>query len=118
MDLTIRFRTFKKTRPEYAVAGTAVRKYVTTFVWYEDRLCALSSGWLVAVALLCLGALTGLGTYVPGFLDDLVLLVPENDLRPALITLELLLVTSAILWVLACTLAALARRCLLAIRGL
>jgi len=96
----------------------AVRRYLTTFVWYEDRLCSLSSVWLISLATACLGGLSALALWLPGFLDDLVLLVPENDVRPALITLELLLVASAALWVLACTLAALARRCWLALRGL
>ncbi len=95
-----------------------MRRYLTTLLWYEDRLSSVRSCWLV---LLSLASTTGLFLLVVGlfdFLDELAFLVGENDFRTVLISFLFVLATSAALWVLSCCLGALSRRVLLRLRGL
>lgn len=95
-----------------------MREHLTTWLWYRDRLCCLSSKWLVALCLACLGGLAALAIGLYRFLDDLAFLLPDNDLASALVLLELLFLASGSLWLLGCCLAALARRVVLRLRGL
>jgi hypothetical protein len=52
------------------------------------------------------------------FLDDLTFLLVDNDLKSTLVLLELVLLASGSLWLLACCVATLARRLILRLRGL
>jgi hypothetical protein len=95
-----------------------VRKHLTTFRWYEDRLCSLPSRYLVCLSLSCFIGL-GLLAYVAYQLgDDVPLLVSESDFKTAFALFDILLLTTAALWLLSCTLGALWRRFLLRRRGL
>ena len=95
-----------------------MRRYLTTLRWYEDRLCSLSSAWLIALSLACLAGLGTLAFWMPQFFDDLTFLVSESDVRILATLLGLLLLTSAGLWVLSFSLAALGRRLVLYVKGL
>ncbi|MFO1497546.1 MAG: hypothetical protein U1G07_03980 [Verrucomicrobiota bacterium] len=95
-----------------------MRNYLTSLLWYEDKLSSLSSRWLFAIILLCGFALASLGVGLRQFLDDLAYLLSENDLTMAAIVLAALVVSSAVLWVLSCCVGALARRAVLYLRGL
>jgi hypothetical protein len=95
-----------------------VRTYLTTWLWYEDRLCCLPAVCLFALTILSASFLTVLGLGARPFLDDLTFLFVDNDLTTAVVLAELVLLASAGLWLLSCCLAALARRLLLYIRGL
>lgn len=95
-----------------------MRNHFTTFVWFGDRLSSLSSAWLLLLSVLSLGGLAEGMTGLAQFLDDLVFLVSDNDLKTAILLLGLLLLLSTALWLLSCSLGALARKAILYIRGL
>jgi hypothetical protein len=95
-----------------------VREYLTTWLWYRDRLCCLSSTWLLSLCVICAAGLAGVAAGLHQFLDDLTVLLPDNDLLTTLVLVELLLSGSGILWLLGCCLATLARRFILYLRGL
>ena len=101
-----------------AVAGTAVRTYLTSWLWYQDRLCCLSSKWLLSLSLICLAGVAADAAALHQFLDDLTFLLFDNDLKSGLVLLEMVLLASGILWLLACCLGTLARRIILRLRGL
>jgi hypothetical protein len=101
-----------------SVLATVVRQYLTTWLWYRDRLCCLPSVWLVGFAFICTAVLAALAPGLHQFLDDLAILLAENDLRAALVVLGLVLLVSGSTWLLACCLAALAWRLVLQFRGL
>jgi hypothetical protein len=95
-----------------------VREYFTTWLWYQDRLCSLSSRCLAGLSVICLAGLGTLGWALRQFLDDLAFLISENDAKSIFVVLEILLVSSAATWVLSCCLGALGRRLMLWLRGL
>ena len=95
-----------------------MRKHLTTWVWYEDRLCSLPSSCLLFLSFVCLVGLSALAFGLLGFWEDMAVLLGETDLRSDVIFLESLLMASAALWVLSCCLMALCRRFILARRGL
>jgi hypothetical protein len=101
-----------------APAETAVRQYLTTCLWFRDRICCLSSKWLVALCVISVLLLAAVAGTLHSFLDDLTFLMTESDLRTALVLLELVLLASGSLWLLACCVAALGRRLVLQRRGL
>src|SRR4051812_22731441 len=102
-----------------AVAKTAVRKNLTTLLWYEDRLCSLSSTYLFFLSFFCLAVMGALAVGMREFLDDLTFLMTDSEgARAASLLLGLLLLWSSALWVLSCCLGALGRKWLLYIRGL
>ena len=95
-----------------------MRRYLTTWIWYEDRLESLPSRYLAGLSVVCL---TGLGTLTWAmlqFLDDLTFLLSDYDARIIFVLVQILLTSSAALWVLSCCLGALARRLVLRRRGL
>ncbi len=103
---------------EAFIGKLAVRNYLTKLVWYQDRLCSLSSAWLVTIAL---GSVVGLAALAIGadqFMDDLTFLLGEHDARTASILFGFLLLGSIGLWVLSCCLGALGRRIMLYFKGL
>ena len=95
-----------------------MRKYLTTWLWYEDHLCSLSSSWLSALLFVSLAGVATLTLGLVQFWDDLAILIGENDARSVLILAESLILASAALWVSSCCLVALGRRLLLERRGL
>lgn len=95
-----------------------MRKHLTTLRWYEDRLCSLSSSWLLLISFGCVAGLAVLLTASATFLDDVPFLFWENDIKSLLIPFDFLLLTSGALWVLSCTAGALWRRALLRFKGL
>jgi len=96
----------------------APRKYLTTVIWFKDKLCSLPSVYLVLFCLACLLGLGALALLMFQFLDDLAFLIMDGDLTLAGIFFGLLLLTSIALWLLSCLLAALGRRLILYFRGL
>jgi len=94
-----------------------MRKHLTTWLWYEDRLCSLSASCLVGLTLICAAGLVVLGFGLVQFWDDLAILVAENDLRSAFILAELIVLASAGLWVLSLCVATLGQRFWLVRRG-
>jgi hypothetical protein len=94
-----------------------VRAYLTTWLWYRDRLCCLSSKWLLSLSLLCLAGVAADAAALHQFLDDLTFLLVDNELKSALVLVELMLLASGGLWLLACCLGTLARRAILRLRG-
>lgn len=115
VDNHVRLRKLSGKALEFEVL---VRNYLTTFIWYQDRLCSLSSAWLIVLSLGCVIELGGLAFALYQFLDDLAFLLFEADLRIVGIFFGLLLVISIGLWVLSCCLGALGRRAVLYLRGL
>jgi hypothetical protein len=95
----------------------AVRRYLTKLRWYEDRLCSLSSFWLVLLSLGCVAGLSLLAFWMAPLLDDLSLLAVEGDFRVLLTLLDIVLINSSALWLLSFCLAALTRRVVLCCRG-
>jgi hypothetical protein len=90
-----------------------VRKYLTTYLWYEDRLCSLSTTHLLLLSFLCLGVLSFLGYRGVQFMEDLAFLLSEADAGTFFALLGLLLLASVALWLLALASATLGRRVIL-----
>jgi hypothetical protein len=88
----------------------AVRKHLTKFLWFEDRLCCLSTAQLLILCLGCFGILIFLLFRALDFLDDLAYLLAESDAASFLAVLGILLLSSAALWLFSLTLAQLAQR--------
>ena len=95
-----------------------MRTYLTTWLWYEDRICCLPAVCLFMLSILSASFLAVLVLGTRPFLDDLTFLFEDNDVTMAVVLAELVLLASAALWLLSCCLAALTRRLLLYIRGL
>jgi hypothetical protein len=95
-----------------------VRRHLTTWVWYEDRLSSLPSAVILGIACFSFAGLTLLGFVGIEFLDDLAYLVGENDVRSLIIVADLCVASGAAIWVLSCCLGALAHRVMLRLRGL
>jgi hypothetical protein len=90
-----------------------VRRYLTTYLWYEDRLCSLSTAHLLLLSFLCLGVLSLLGHRWVQFMEDLAFLLSESDAATFFALLGLLLLTSVALWLLALASATLGQRLIL-----
>jgi hypothetical protein len=75
-----------------------MRKHLTTFLWFEDKLCSLSAGRLATLSLACCAMTILLVLQALDFLDDLAFLLAENDAISFIAVLALLLMSSAALW--------------------
>jgi hypothetical protein len=99
------------------LARPVVRKYLTTWLWYQDRLTCLSVAWLSALTAFSAAFLAGLAVGTRHFLDDVTFLFVDNDMTMLAVSGELVLLASAAVWLLSCCLGALTRRLVLHVRG-
>jgi len=94
-----------------------MRRYLTPFLWFEDRLSSLRTAHLVILSVGCLAALGCAVLRALGLLDDFALLLTEDGLEIPAVLLGLFLLAAASLWLLACLLATLYTRLILRRKG-